>query len=201
VCPPIDDIVPWTLQQFDEKGCPDFGSDATCAAGRIQITTKNKVSGEVIMKSHATVLGCAKPELLRQIRDAKIKNQCDKIVENGTIGELYHDIKIEHCSRIETVCSDQDFCISPKESVIKEFVNNTRSIAKFEHGLFIGILVFIVVIIAAIIGAQYCSAPLNRPTNLPISQRSQDDTDAVVMKPRSLRKGRASQLNGDSAFS
>jgi len=109
---------------------------------------------------------------------------------------MLHVMKLEHCSEITTVCTDRDFCVEPEVSVVKKFRNDKKSIAHFEYGLTLGIIVFIVVIIGAVIGAQYCSFPLNRAMNM--SLPDDKDADSDIMRPRTVRKFK---LRDNSEFS
>jgi hypothetical protein len=98
----------------------------TCALGRFQVTAfnSNLNSNETVF---GTVLGCAGRNLLSKISEAvKARNtngcQLEKS-ESPAFNSIKYYLELEHCAQFTELCSRQDYCISPKSSVIKPFIN------------------------------------------------------------------------------
>jgi len=108
----------------------------------------------------------------------------------------FHRMLLEHCSEMTTLCYDKDYCVEPEQSIVKEFIDSRRSLARFDYGLVIGIIAFIVVIFAAVIGASLCSFPVNKPSNLP--KTGQDAADLIRIRSASAsRVGRRANSEED----
>jgi hypothetical protein len=199
-CPDLNkDSVDWTLLQLDlspERACP---KSASCTAGRLEIRTI-RPDDKPAITSYASIMGCAKKELMARIENAPSDlHRCDIYKTNGT-GEsgLYHTMKMEHCSTYETVCSHSDFCLSPKESEIRDLKNNSK-LTETRYALIIGcVVVGIIFLLGWAVAKFYSFGPRTRISDLPKFPDPVDDedTDSVVpvsTKSAVVRKGSLSQ--------
>lgn len=181
-CPALNESLKWRIMQIDSSQCQGSSDSATCSVGRMRITVQ-PVQNPAPFVAHATVLGCAKPILLRGIQKAFTDtHKCHLQLVNQTQNGVTYFMELEHCRLITDLCHDKDFCVDYKQSVIKSFKMDEKKYS-FEFGLMFSIIAIAVIILAALIGASLCRSPLNRASNLPKSTVSERPINITVKKP------------------
>jgi hypothetical protein len=90
---------------------------------------------------------------------------------------------------MQSLCFDKDYCVDAEQSVVKEFVDSGRSLARFDYGLVVGIVAFIIVVFGAIIGASLCSFPVNKAANLPKPNTEEADLIRIRRASSSTSSG------------
>lgn len=169
-CPGLNETYEWRMMQISDEPCPESGSnEATCTLGRMQIKTR-RTSPDGSVKTvfnHATVMGCARRELLSRVRSAYQEGSaCYLLNKNLTDVGMVRSIEVEHCREVSSMCFDKDYCVDWKKSEIKSWVNS-KDEARFDMSLKIGMLVVVVVVITALLIAGMFFEPASRPSNVP----------------------------------
>ncbi len=169
-CSNPDYVVEWTSSQFDTPACPRIQSnsgkdEATCSVGRIQVITR-KAGEPKRVTSHATILGCMSLNLLTYMKPYTDQQACSILPHNSTlpVGGYTHSMELENCPKISDYCNTVNFCVPPREAVVKPFRPPGKD-SSFEIGIVIAIVAVIFVIFIVLILASVCKHPLKRSVN------------------------------------
>lgn len=120
-CPPMDGKhkYEWRIMQLrNTTPCPERkANEAACTLGRIQVKTSSDKS---VFYTHATILGCAKRQLLTRLSVAKKTGGCDVLNGHHLKPEIAHQFHLDHCIGNRTYCYDTDYCLDWKDSVVEK---------------------------------------------------------------------------------
>jgi len=171
-CPEADDLTSWKLKQVesfrDNAVClPDrrTGPAPACALSRFRILLQ--VSYDETIVSHATMMGCARSELMTNLARYQRtygNTKCASFTTNATTSTLLNlSYEMENCPYPD-LCIE-DFCISPRNSEVKPFIQQKKD-NRFDYGLTLFVIAIVAILIMALVLSMWCQSPLNRPSNM-----------------------------------
>ena len=181
-------VVEWTADQFTIPSCAriQMGSgrdEATCSLGRIQVISR-KSGDSKPFTTHATILGCMTLELLTFMKPYSDKQVCSILSANSTGSGYSHSLELENCPKISDFCNTVNFCIPPKESVVKPFRAQGKD-SSFETGIIVAIVVVIFIIFVVLIMASVWKNPLKRSVNYSPAQVQATAITSIESSPSS----------------